>query len=138
MDDDEIKRRVDELDAAVRKDDAQFLIYCEDFDQQSVELIGNRSGYLRVGIEMLRAAVASLGPNESITPIDVNYLIRSPRSLHVKRLTRQEDVEEALPPLKKHTWKNKAAGVGCFTVLIFLAVCMFIGIGQVGVWIFGK
>jgi hypothetical protein len=138
MDDDEIKRRVDELDAAVSKDDAQFLIYCEDFDQQSVELIGNRSGYLRVGIEMLRAAVASLGPNESITPIDVNYLIRSPRSLHVKRLTRQEDVEAALPPLRKHAWKDKAVGIGCLTVIVFLAVCAFIGIGQVGVWIFGK
>jgi hypothetical protein len=138
MDDDEIRRRADELDAAIAKDDGQFLIYCEDFDEQRVEFVGNRKGYLRVGIEMIRAAISPLGPNKSITPISIDYLIRSSRSLSVTRLTRQEDVESALPPLKKHTWKHKAAGIVCITVVILLAVCTFIGIGQVGVWIFGK
>jgi hypothetical protein len=138
MEEDEIRRRVDELDAAVSKDGAQFVIFCEDIDEQSVELIGNRAGYLRAGIEMIGAAVAPLSPNESITRIDIDYLIRNPRSLQVKRLTRQEDVEVALPPLRSRGWKNKMAAIGCLVVVIFLAVCTCIGIGMVGSWIFGK
>jgi len=98
MDDSEIQQRVNELDAGVNKDDAKLIIYYDE-EGQSCELIGNRKGYLRAGVEMLKAAITPLSPNEFITPLDLNYLIGQ-RSLFVKRLIRQEDVEAALPPLQ--------------------------------------
>jgi hypothetical protein len=138
VDDDEIRRIIDELDAAVSKDNAELIIHADDLEQPTFECIGNRKGYLRAGIELLRAAVVPMGAAYFITPVDIDYLIRNVRSLHVGRLTRQENLEAALPPVKKRTWKNKAAGMGCITVILILAGCTFVGIGQALYWIFGK
>jgi hypothetical protein len=128
---------IDQIDAAVSKDGAKLLIYMEDPENSYCELIGNRSGYLRAALEFLRAAAVPLEPNAFITPIDFNYLVPS-RGVLVKRLSRQNDVEAALPPARKNTWKDKAFAVGCVSILLLLAVCTLIGIGMVGSWIFGK
>jgi hypothetical protein len=76
MDDSEIQRLVKELDAAVTKDDAKFLIRYGDPDEveDRCELIANRKGYLRAGIELLNAGVVSLGPDRMFVPISCDYL----------------------------------------------------------------
>src|ERR1044071_8330483 len=103
MDDGDLLRRIDELDAAFLKEGAQLVIHHEE-DDPSCELIANRNGYLRAGIEMLRAAVTPLNQNQFITPLDLNYLIGE-RSLIVKRLVRSEDINAILPPPGAQTWK---------------------------------
>jgi hypothetical protein len=138
MDDEDIRQRVDDLDAAVGREGARLLIYCESPDQDSCEFIGNRQGYLRAGIELIRAALAPLAPGDSITPIKIDYLIGYDRSLQVKRLTRQEDVYAGLPGVRENSWKDKIIGIGCLALVIFFGVCGFIGVGQVFSWIFGK
>ena len=135
MDDEEIRRRLDELDAAIIRQDAQLVIYMEDSDDQEFEIVGNRQGYLRGGIEMLRAAIAPLGPDDSFLPNNINYLIQSKRSFFVKRLVRTENVESALPTPRTSTWKSKVAGAGCLILLIFLVICAFVGLGTIGRWI---
>jgi hypothetical protein len=137
MDDAEFQQRVSELDAAVTKDDAKLLIYVEDDEEGACEIIGNRKGYFRAGIEMLRAALLPLGQNQFITPIDFSYL-GVQRSLLVKRLIRQEDVEAALPPAKTASWKDKPAGVGCLTLVIFVFICAVTGFGELMAWLFRK
>jgi len=138
MEEDAIRRVIDELDAGVTKEDAQLLVYCEDIDEQACELIGNRNGYLRAGIEMLKAGMVPMRAGDSITPITLDYLIRSDRSLHIKRLTREEDIQSALPPIRKNSWKANAVGIGCLVLLVSFAICGFIGVGQVFSWLFGK
>ncbi len=138
MEDEDIQRLVDELDASVNREGARLLIYCEHPEPDSCELIGNRQGYLRAGVEFLRAALVPLAPGDSITPIKLDYLIGYDRSLHVTRLTRQEDVYAALPPVKKNSWRDKIIGIGCLVLVISFAICGFIGVGQVFSWIFGK
>jgi hypothetical protein len=133
----EIQQIITQLDDSVPKDGARLLINIEDTETNECELIGNRNGYLRAGLEFLRAATVPLEPNAFITSIEFNYLVPS-RGFLVKRLSRQQDPEAALPPLKRHTWKDKAAGIGCLTVATFLFICTLIGIEQIGVWIFGK
>src|ERR1700751_121547 len=54
---DQIQQHIDELDAAGPKEDAELLITAPD-----CEIIGNYIGYLRSGIEMLKAAVVELEP----------------------------------------------------------------------------
>lgn len=136
MDEADIKRRVDELDAAVSKEEAKLFIFSEE-NAAFCEFIANRKGFLRTGIEMLRAATMPLEPDESITPIDLNYLVGK-RGLYVRRLIRRENVEPDLPLPKQKSWKSKAAAAGCLTVFFVLAICTFIGVAQVFTWIFGK
>ena len=138
MTDADIQAMIGRIDASVPKDGAKLLIYVEDEEEpQECELVGNRDGYLRAASEFLRAATVRLEPDAFITPIDFNYLVSS-RGLQVKRLSRSSDVEAILPPARKQTWKDKAFGIGCLSILIFLAISAFIGIGQIGSWLFGK
>jgi hypothetical protein len=141
MDDFQIQQIVDELDAAVTKDDAKLLIYYAEYrgehEDGNCELIGNRKGYIRAGIEMLRAAVAPLGPNDIFVPINIDYLIGR-GSLGVKRITRQEDVDAALPPVQSKSWKTNAIGVGCMLIVIFGVVCAFMGLDDVVTWLLRK
>jgi hypothetical protein len=130
----EIQQRIEELDSNTPKNDAEVLIYYEE-EGQDCEFIGNRSGYLRLGVEMLKAAIAPLDAGAIFTPISIDYLLPNQRSLRVKRFTRQEDVQAALPPLRTSTWKTKAQGAGCLLVVIFLILCTLIGIGQVFTWV---
>jgi hypothetical protein len=136
MDDSEVQRLVGELDTQVSKEDAKLLVYVED-DEGACEIVGNRKGYLRAAIEMLRASAAPLRPGDSITTVDFSYL-GSDRSLIVKRLTRSEDIESALPPLKGTSWKEKAFGIGCLAIFVFLVICALTGFADVVNWLFRK
>ena len=74
LDDAEIQKRIDDLDAAVSKDGATLIIYVEDIEQGICEFIGNRKGYLRAGIEFLRAAMSRMHPADSFTSVNLDYL----------------------------------------------------------------
>ncbi len=137
MDDTEIQAVIDQFDASVPKDGSRILIYYED-EMPYCELVGNRNGYLRAATELLRAATVHLEPGAFITPVDFNYLVPGERGLLVKRLERRDDVLAGLPPKRETSWKDKAIGAGCLLIFLFLAVCTFIGFGEIGSWIFGK
>jgi hypothetical protein len=136
MDDSEIQDRLNELDAGISKDDAKLLISYNE-GAAFCDLIANRKGFLRAGIEMLRAAVAPLGLDESVTPIDLNYLIGD-KGLFVRRLIRRDNVEPEILQPKKRSWKSKAAGFGCLAIIVCLMICALVGIAQLAVWIFGR
>ena len=137
MTDVEIQQVIERINLSIPKEGAKLMVYTEDDEAPDCEIIGNRDGYLRAAAEFLRAAIVPLASNAFITPIDFNYLVPS-RGLPVRRLSRSSDIDSILPPLHKRTWKDKALGVGCITIFIFLAVCTFIGIGTIGGWIFRK
>ena len=104
----EIQERIEELDRDIPKESAEVVIFCEE-ESQDCEVIGNRAGYLRLGVEMLKAAIAPLGSGEMFTPVSVDYLLTSPRGLGVKRFTRLDDVQSALPPLSNDV-ENQGSG----------------------------
>jgi hypothetical protein len=137
MDDSEIQHLINELDAAVTKDDAKLLIHWaghQKYDGELYELVANRKGYLRAGVELLKAALVPLDPRDIFTPINIDYLI-VPGSVGIKRITRQEDVEAALPPPRESSWKNTIAGVGCLAVMVFFALCAIVGLYHVIGWL---
>lgn len=138
MDQTDIQEMISKLDSRVTKDDAKLLIFVEDEEEGACEIIGNRKGYLRAAIELLRASVAPLEESDAtITPIDVEYL-GAERSLIVKRVIRSEDVEEALPPLKGPSWKAQMMAYGCLAILAFFCFCAFAGFGDLISWVFRK
>lgn len=135
MTDDEIRRVVDELDDSVSKENADIIFNLE-YEEDGCELVGNRNGFVRLAIEMLRAAVIRLQPGESFTPIQIDYLLRD-RGMRFKRIVRQEDVAAALPPPRpKMTWNGKIAAVGCLLLLAFFLMCSVIGGSVVARWVF--
>lgn len=138
VDDEDIRRYISELDAGVPKEGSQLSISVCDDQGIYCALEANRAGYLRAGIEMLRAAVESLDRGVFITSVDLNYLAGK-RGLLVKTLMRREDMEKGSQPLKrKTTWKQKAAGVGGIAVLLGLAACTLIGVVQIFIWVTGN
>jgi hypothetical protein len=141
VNDGEIQRVIEQLDASVPKEGSKVLIHY-DGETPYCELVGNRNGYLRAAIEFLRAATIDLESGGFITPVDFNYLVPGERGLLVKRLERRDDVLAALPAKREKTWKDKvtekAFAVGCLSILLFLAICALIGIAEVGNWIFAK
>jgi hypothetical protein len=134
---DQIQEHIDELDAQIPKEDAELLIWYEG-DSSGCEIIDNYLGYLRFGIEMLKAAVVELEAGVAGTNISINYMEVTRWCLHVKRITRREDVRSFLPPLLQRpafTWKDYVKE-GCEVLLgIFVCLCLLIGFGEVLIWI---
>jgi hypothetical protein len=138
---DQIQQHIDELDAAVPKEDAELLISYDVDTAPDCEIIGNYIGYLRFGIEMLEAAVVELEPGAVATNISVGYMEVPRWSLHVKAFIRRENVRinadrefrKRFPD--KFTWKDKLTV--CYEVLlgIFAALCLLIGFGEILVWV---
>jgi thiamine monophosphate synthase len=62
---DQIQQHIDELDAQIPKEDAKLLISYDVDSASDCEIIGNHIGYLRFGIEMLKAVVVELEPGQS-------------------------------------------------------------------------
>ena len=131
---DQIQQHIDELDAQIPKEDAELLIWYEG-DSPDCEIIGNYIGYLRFGIEMLKAAVVELEPGAVGTNISINYMEATKWCLHVKGITRREDVRAFSPQFPAITWKTKLTG--CFEVFlgIFVCACLLIGFGEVLGWV---
>ena len=134
MTDDEIKERIEQLDANVSKDGAK--VYIEFGGGQGCEVTANRAGYLRLAAEMFKAAITPLDPSQMFAPVTIDYLTLD-RSMKVRRFSRCEDIESALPAVRTRTqsWKNKAAGVGCIAAALFAAACALIGFVEVLGWI---
>jgi hypothetical protein len=136
---DQIQQHINELDAQIPKEDAELVIWYEG-DSADCEIVGNYIGYLRSGIEMLKAAVVEPEPGVVGANISIDYMEVARWSLHVKRITRREDVRTyfdrafsaKFPPI---TWKTKVTM--CYEALlgIFVVLCLLIGFGKVLGWV---
>jgi hypothetical protein len=136
---DQIQQLINQLDGQIPKEDAELVIWYEG-DVAYCEIVGNYIGCLRFGIEMLKAAVVELEPGTGGTNISIDYMEVDRWSLHVKRITRREDVRPyfdrafaaKFPPL---TWKDKVTGCGEVLLGTFLVLCLLIGFGEMLVWV---
>jgi hypothetical protein len=137
MNDPEVQRLIDDLDAAIPKDGAR-LEFSTYGHPDGCEVIANKRGYLRAGIELLKAGVFPLTPERLFIPADLEYLF-SEKGSRVARLTRDEDVEKWLPSAPPPaSIGSKLAGVGCLLVFVLLAGCSIVGIIDVLGWLFRK
>ena len=133
----EIEQQIEQLDSSLPKDEGK--IFIEALGPRGCEVIGNRNGYLRLGIELLKTAVVPLQPGALFTSTTIDYLIQEERSQRVLRFSRTEDVEAAIPPLplKTESWRTKFAAIGCLVIFLFLAVCILVGLAQIFGWFLG-
>jgi hypothetical protein len=90
----------------------------------SLELIGNRAGLLRLAAELLSAATYA-GTNPA-------YLFKSQARGPVSGITKIVVDETAPEPLPKETrwtrFRKKLGAFGCLVVLVFTAICAIVGL----------
>lgn len=65
-----VSRLVDDLDKAVSMDDAHTGLYQYGGEGDGSWVIGTRNGYLRLGIEFLKAGITLFDPGSTKTLID--------------------------------------------------------------------
>jgi len=138
---DQIQQHIDQLDAQVPKEDAALVISYEGDPAASVEceIVANYIGYLRFGIEMLKAAVMEPEPGAVGVNISMDYMEDAKWSLHVGRISRREDVRTyfdkafaaKFPPI---TWKTRMTAASEIFLGIFAVLCLLIGFGELLGW----
>ena len=138
LNDADIQMVIQQLEASTPKEGSKLLIFPGEYERYYCEIEGNRNGYIRGALEFLRASIVELEPGSFATPIDFNYLVPSKGGFLVHRLSRREEPLAPPPRKKERSWRHRAAMIGCFSVFLFLAVCTFIGIAEIGTWIFAK
>lgn len=131
----QIQQHIDEMDRQIPKEDAELIIWHD--GHSTYEIIGNYIGYLRLGIEMLKAAVEDLGPGAVNTTVSINYMEVTEWTSHIACFVRRENVRKFIPKLlmvPPTTWKDYLDE--CFAVFlgIFVCVCLFVGFWQVLAW----
>lgn len=130
---DQIQQHIEELDSQIPKEDAELLIWRP--GESDCEFIGNYIGYLRLGIEMLKAAVVELEPGAVGTRISVNYMEVTDWTLHISRFIRRENVRAFSPQLPVITWKTHVAASFEMLFGIFFGMCLLIGLWEVLAWV---
>jgi hypothetical protein len=98
----ELRALLDELDRLVPKEGARLRIPS---DPDGNATIGTQLGYLRLGVEFLRAAlVPPEGTDEGSTPhipLDIQYLLTPGSETPFDLCEIDEDVERLPPPVRK-------------------------------------
>jgi hypothetical protein len=138
---DQIQQHIDQLDAQTPKENAEFVIsYGGDLASSAdCEIVGNYIGYLRFGVEMLKAAISEPEPGACIN-ISVGYMEIARWGLRVKRITRREDVatyfdRDFAAKFPPRTWKNNVTMSGEILLGIFFVLCLLVGFGEMIAWV---
>jgi len=124
MDRAQIESTIAELDAGVPKETARVMIQGYGGGPDECFIVANERGYLRLGVEMLKAAYAPNVPGntDSIT-VDLSYLLMEDSDFRIDWFERREP--EAPPSARPSTWHDYAAmAMGLFLVGMFIIGCM--------------
>ena len=135
----EIKHLVSELDKKVSKDNAFAYLDCIDHDVTEGIFKSNRKGYLRLGIEFLKAAFAPYldqKGKEKTIKFDLDYIIRrdSPVNfVEFERLEKDQMPEE--PKESSFRFRDSMLCIGCATVILIFGFIFALGIKEFISWL---
>ena len=126
-----IETLVSELDNEVPREDAFARLVQYGGGPDESYLVANERGFLRLGIEFLRAAVAPPRPGRTnggqILDIDLDYVLDPDAEIGIDYLERRDPFEPNAPVAEPTTWPERVR-----VTLIVLAV-----VAAVAVWIVG-
>ncbi len=127
LDDVQLQRIIEELDNGVPKEGAVVQFEVPD-ELRDSRLIANKLGYLRLGTDLLRAALApgrDPGSPESID-VDLAYLHSAGTTIEFGSFRRREPTPPE--PLQVSPWKDKLQLIGCALVAFVLMFLLFLGV----------
>ena len=92
-DTEQIKKLVADLDAAVSREGARVRLSQYGGGPDESKVVANETGYLRLGIEFLRAAFAPPSPkSQEMLDTDLSYLLTDDSDIHFDWFERREDL----------------------------------------------
>jgi hypothetical protein len=119
MDRPRLQSVIAELDAAVPKDDARVMVNLYGGGPDECSMVANEAGYLRLGVEMLKAASAPAGLHDrtDAIPVELDYLFTEDSEVHINWFERREP--DAPPADGRWRFSDLAAlGVGLLLVAL--------------------
>lgn len=92
---------IEELEKSVSKESAVIRLEAFDSagDDHKVRIVGNRDGFLRLGVEFLKAGVALRDPKRpDHVGVDLSYLLHPSSDVYIDWFELRDDVKRASPP----------------------------------------
>src|SRR5437879_948503 len=127
MEETRINEIIQELEQSVPKADAKVRVIMK-YDDDPLEILASRNGYLRLGIECIKASIApSKNPNSYAINADWDYLFAKD-SIKFSRVARTENVD--LPQVEESTSeraKEIVSSIFVFALLLFLIASTVVG-----------
>lgn len=129
MTDAEIHAIVGKLDRELPKDKAVVVMKMYGGGPDESQIIATRNGYLRLGVELLKAAIAAKG--DKGVPCDLSYLMHEDSDVGFDHFERPDEVKGNIRQLGRAPKWVPMLFVGLF---IIAAVLAFIGLVTVVTW----
>jgi len=135
MDKVEMSDLINSLDSAVPKENSHFAIYTYGGGTDESFTQGNSNGYLRFGIEFLKAGLIALDDKKDETDAELGYLINEDSDFHCHYFIVSDEPRAAE---YESDWKDYFVP-GAFVVCLFLILIMAaIGFGSVVRFLIGQ
>jgi len=132
---DELKRAVDELDKSIPKGNAKVSLQKYGGDLDEAFIVATERGYLRLGVEFLKAGLAPyvpaeryLGKRPYAIDVDLDYLITEDSDVHFDYFERSEDVTVKT---YQESWVNRVIPAAILGAIITILVLAVIGLGAI-------
>jgi hypothetical protein len=134
-----VREMVWELDAIVPRDGAQVRMVQYGGGPDESRMVGTRRGYLRLGIELIKAALAKPvqagGQGDDRLGVDLDYLTVPGSDVRFDEfLLSQDPARDAVndkPGIDDRLW-----GIGCVAALLLVTALLLVGLGTIAHWIF--
>ena len=121
---------VAELDQGVSKNGAVVRLERYGGGSNESKIVANRLGYLRLGIEFLKAALAAPTTEEAAGPatigVELSYLIHPDSNINFVQFERCEDL--SIPPAYEQSFVARAASVGCLIFCLLVVALVVAGL----------
>ena len=129
----ELKKLVAQIDSLVPANGAQVQLSQYGGGPDESRVIANQRGYLRLGIEFLKAAFA---PNDARRPhliaADIRHLLSEESDVGFDWFERREDLPAMSPRKSRFT---RSIPFVVYPILIVLAICTFVGFVTIIRWL---
>jgi hypothetical protein len=131
----QIKKMVADLDAAVPRDGAQVCLSQYGGGPDESKVVANQRGYLRLGIEFLRAAFAAPSPKaKEQVQADLRYLLTDDSDIGFDWFERREDLMDGAQTGRRSGKVFKVITAICMLALVAGLILAIIGLVTVIGW----
>jgi hypothetical protein len=129
---DEIERIVDELDKSISKENAKVSLQKYGGDLDEAFIVATERGYLRLGVEFLKAGFApyvsaekTLGKRPYAIDVDIDYLITEDSDVHFDYFERNEDVTVKT---YQESWEDRVIPIAILSAIVSVLALAVVGL----------
>lgn len=124
----EISRIVSELDDGISKENAKVSFKSDEYEDESY-IVATQNGYLRLGVEFLKAGFAQYNDSQNNPheiDVDLDYLTSIDSDVNYYYFERNE----ILPTvnINEETWRDRGIGLVLGAVLISIPILAIVGL----------